>query len=108
MSVAPMRPGVHSCSTDAATYAFCLHGSPGGLWTENCAFIYLRRVRTPGVTVLTGYLRAELLQLGAVEEVLALPACEPAPGARVFGVAAAGVLLIALGQSVAVCGRWCL
>jgi hypothetical protein len=60
------------------------------------------------VTVLTGYLRAELLQLDAVEEVRALPAGQPAPGARVFGIAAAGALLIALGQSVVACGRWCL
>ena len=60
------------------------------------------------VTVLTGYLRAELLPLDAVKVVSALPAGEPALGARVFGVAAAGALLIALGQSVAACGRWCL
>ena len=48
--------------------------------------------------VLTGYLRSELLQL-EVDDVSALPAGEPPPGARVFGVATAGALLIALGQS---------
>ena len=51
------------------------------------------------VTVLTGYLRAELLQLDVVEEVSALPAGEPLPGARMFGVATVGALLIVLGQS---------
>lgn len=52
------------------------------------------------LAVLTGYLRAELLQLDVVEEVSSLPAGEPPPGARVFGVATVGALLIALGQSV--------
>ena len=52
------------------------------------------------LAVLTGYLRAELLQLVDVEEVSALPAGEPPPGARVFGVATVGALLIGLGQSV--------
>jgi hypothetical protein len=52
------------------------------------------------LAVLTGYLRAELLQLDVVEEVRALPAGEPPPGARVFGVTTVGALLIALGQSV--------
>ena len=52
------------------------------------------------LAVLTGYLRAELLQLDVVEEVSALPAGEPPPGARVFGVATVGALLIAVGQSV--------
>ena len=50
------------------------------------------------LTVLTGYLRAELLQLD-VEDVSAPPAAEPPPGARVSGVATVGALLIALGQS---------
>jgi hypothetical protein len=50
------------------------------------------------LAVLTGYLRAELLQAD-VEDVSALPGGEPPPGARVFGVAAVGALLIALGQS---------
>ena len=50
------------------------------------------------LAVLTGYLRAELLQLD-VEDVTALPAGEPPPGARVFGVATVGALLVALGQS---------
>lgn len=48
--------------------------------------------------MLTGYLRAELLQLD-VEDVTALQAGEPPPGSRVFGVATVGVLLVALGQS---------
>ena len=52
------------------------------------------------LAVLTGYLRAELLQVVDVEEVSALPAGEPPPGARVFGVATVGALLITLGQSV--------
>lgn len=51
------------------------------------------------LAVLTDYLRAELLQLD-VEDVKALPAGEPPPGARVFGTATIGALLIALGQSV--------
>ena len=48
--------------------------------------------------MLTGYLRGELLQLD-VEDVTALPAGEPPPGARAFGVDTVGALLIALGQS---------
>ena len=52
------------------------------------------------LAVLTGYLRAELVQLDVVEEASALPAGEPPPGARVFGVATVGALLITLGQSV--------
>lgn len=51
------------------------------------------------LAVLTGYLRAELLRLDVVEEVSALPAGEPPPGARVFEVATVGALLIAVGQS---------
>jgi hypothetical protein len=50
------------------------------------------------LAVLTGYLRSELLRLD-VEDVRALPAGEPPPGARVFGAATVGALLIALGQS---------
>ena len=44
---------------------------------------------------LTGYLRAELLQLD-VEDVTAMQAGEPPPGARVVGVAAVGGLLRSL------------
>ena len=51
------------------------------------------------LAVLTGYLRAELLRLDVVEDVSALPAGEPPPGARVFGVVTVGALLIAVGQS---------
>jgi hypothetical protein len=50
------------------------------------------------LAMLTGYLRTELLQLD-VEDVTALPAGEPPPGTRVFGVAAVGGLLVGLGQS---------
>ena len=50
------------------------------------------------LAVLTGYLRSELLQLD-VEDVSALPAGEPPPGARGFDAATVGALLIALGQS---------
>jgi hypothetical protein len=50
------------------------------------------------LAVLTGYLRAELLQLD-VEDVTALQVGEPPPGSRAFGVATVGALLIALGQS---------
>jgi len=53
---------------------------------------------TERLAVLTGYLRGELLQLD-VEDVTALPAGEPPLGARVFGAATVGALLIALGQS---------
>jgi hypothetical protein len=52
------------------------------------------------LAVLTSYLRVELLQLD-VEDVRPLPAGEPPPGARVFGVATIGALLIDLGQSAA-------
>lgn len=50
------------------------------------------------LAALTGYLRAELLQLD-VEDVTAPQAGEAPPGARVVGVAAVGALLVALGQS---------
>jgi hypothetical protein len=50
------------------------------------------------LAVLTGYLRAELLQLD-VEDVAAPQPGEPPPGTRVVGVAAVGALLVALGQS---------
>lgn len=50
------------------------------------------------LAALTGYLRSELLQLD-VEEVKALPAGEPPPGARGFNAATVGALLIVLGQS---------
>jgi hypothetical protein len=50
------------------------------------------------LAALTGYLRAELLQLD-VEDVTAWQAGEAPPGARVVGVAAVGALLVALGQS---------
>lgn len=48
--------------------------------------------------MLTGYLRADLLQLD-VEDVDALPGGAPPAGSRVFGVDTVGALLIALGQS---------
>jgi hypothetical protein len=50
------------------------------------------------LAVLTGYLRRELLQLD-VDDVIALPPGEPPQGARAFGAAAVGALLIAVGQS---------
>lgn len=50
------------------------------------------------LAALTGYLRSELLQLD-VEDVKALPAGEPPPGARGFNAPTVGALLIALGQS---------
>ena len=50
------------------------------------------------LATLTSYLRAELLQLD-VEDVTALPAGAPPPGARAFSVDTVGALLIALGQS---------
>jgi hypothetical protein len=50
------------------------------------------------LAVLTGYLRADLLQLD-VEDVSALPAGEPPPGARGVGSATVGALLVAVGQS---------
>lgn len=49
------------------------------------------------LAMLAGYLRDEL-QLD-VEDVTALPAGEPPPGARVFNVGIVGALLVALGQS---------
>jgi len=64
------------------------------------------------LAALTGYLRAELLQLD-VEDVTAPRAGEAPPGSRAFGVATVGALLIALGQSaeglrsvVSVIGDW--
>lgn len=50
------------------------------------------------LATLTSYLRTELLQLG-VENVVAMQAGEVPPGARAFGAAAVGALLVALGQS---------
>jgi hypothetical protein len=50
------------------------------------------------LATLTGYLRAELLQLD-VEDVTVPQTGEPPPGARVVAVAAIGALLVALGQS---------
>jgi hypothetical protein len=50
------------------------------------------------LATLTGYLRAELLQLD-VEDVTALPAGAPPPGTRAFSADTVGALLIALGQS---------
>ena len=50
------------------------------------------------LSALTGYLRSELLQLD-VEDVNALPAGEPPPGARGFDTATVGALMIAVGQS---------
>jgi len=47
---------------------------------------------------LTGYLRAELLQLD-IENVSEPQAGEAPPGARVAGVATVGALLVAVGQS---------
>jgi hypothetical protein len=48
---------------------------------------------------LTGYLRQELVQL-EVENVAALPAGPPPPGARAFDAAAIGGLLVTVGGSV--------
>ena len=50
------------------------------------------------LAALTGYLRAELLQLD-VEDVATPQSGDVPPGARVVGVAAVGTLLVALGQS---------
>ena len=50
------------------------------------------------LAALTGYLRAELLQLD-VEDVITPQSGDVPPGARVIGVAAVGTLLVALGQS---------
>ena len=47
---------------------------------------------------LTGFLRQELLQLD-VEDVTALRAGDPPPGARAFDVAAVGALLVSLGSA---------
>ncbi|MFE6287205.1 hypothetical protein [Streptomyces sp. NPDC057877] len=64
------------------------------------------------VARLTGYLREELLQLD-VDDVTAVPAPEPPPGARAVDVAAVGALLVTLGsaatgigQIVAVVRQW--
>jgi hypothetical protein len=50
------------------------------------------------IAVLSGYLRAELLQLD-VEDVTAPQTRDVPPGARVAGAAAIGALLVTLGQS---------
>ena len=50
------------------------------------------------LATLANYLRSELLRLD-VEDVRSLPASPPPPGARAFGVAGVGGLVIALGQS---------
>jgi hypothetical protein len=54
---------------------------------------------TARLAEVTGYLRAELLQLD-VENVTTPQSGDVPPGARVVSVAAAGALLVALGQSV--------
>lgn len=51
------------------------------------------------LTVLTGYLRADLLQLD-LENVTALRAGETPPGSRAADLAAVGGLLVTLGESV--------
>jgi hypothetical protein len=56
---------------------------------------------TERLATLTGYLRAELLQLD-VEDVTVPRAGEVPLGARVVDVAAAGALLVALGKSAEV------
>jgi hypothetical protein len=53
---------------------------------------------TARLAVVTGYLRAELLQLD-IENVTTSQSRDLPPGARVVGVAAVGTLLVALGQS---------
>jgi hypothetical protein len=50
------------------------------------------------LATLASYLRTELLQLD-VDDVVALRSGEVPPGARAFGAAAVGALLVALGQS---------
>ena len=50
------------------------------------------------VAALAGYLRAELLQLD-VEDVTAIAAGEPPPGARGFEVSVVGGLLVTIGQT---------
>ena len=103
MSVAKAGPRVHSVGSasggGAVSGELRLQMSEDGADAQRLA-------------VLTGYLRAELLQLD-VEDVTALPAGEPPPGARVFGVATVGALVVALGQSaeglrsvVSVIGDW--
>lgn len=88
-----------STCTDVPVSAFCLEES---LWGVMDGELRLRLSEegadTERLALLTGYLRSELLQLD-VEDVSALPAGEPPPGARAFGVATVGALLIALGQS---------
>ena len=54
---------------------------------------------TARLAEVTGYLRAELLQLD-VENVTTPQSGDVPPGARVVSVAAVGTLLVALGQSV--------
>lgn len=53
---------------------------------------------TERLDTLTGFLRQELLQLD-VEDVTALRAGDPPPGARAFDVAAVGALMVTLGRS---------
>lgn len=64
------------------------------------------------LALLTSYLRTELLQLD-VDNVVPLRDGEAPPGAKAFGTAAVGALLVALGQSaeglrsvVSVIGDW--
>jgi hypothetical protein len=53
---------------------------------------------TERLNTLTGFLRQELLQLD-VEDVTALRAGDPPPGARAFDVAVVGALMVTLGRS---------
>jgi ferric-dicitrate binding protein FerR (iron transport regulator) len=66
--------------------------------SELCLQISEEGADAERLAALTGYLRAELLQLD-VEDVTTSQTGEAPPGARVVGVAAVGALLVALGQS---------
>lgn len=91
ISIAPVRLRVHSV---------CRHRLLGvGLMDRELRLQLVEDgADAERLAMLTGYLRGELLQLD-VDDVTALPAGEPPPGSRVFGVATVGALLITLGQS---------
>lgn len=88
--VVPLRSRVH--------HAYKGHLGGGSMDVELRLQLSEEGADAGRLAALTGYLRAELIQLD-IEDVKPLPVGEAPPGARVFGAAAVGALLVAVGQS---------
>jgi hypothetical protein len=94
---------------EVAVKGYCTYGSAGCIMPVELGGFMGKELRlhlseegadAERLAVLTGYLRTELLRLD-VDDVRALPAGEPPPGARGSDTATTvGALLVALGQSV--------